>query len=506
MLEDASNQELMHAWREGNHLAAQVLVQRYMARLTAFARGRLSRKLSRRIDAEDVVLSAWRSFFVATGNGRIAAPGGDDLWPLLVTLTMRKLARQVARQTAQRRNVAVEATSHELDWQVIVARDPSPEEAALLADEVESLMAKLAHSDREVLTRRLQGEDQTVIATALNCSERTVRRALARIQDVATAHFKIANVSTDDSSLLAAFRQTRIHENLPTATTSENSLQSPTALYGDFVLHELVGQGGFGKVYRASRRSDGATVAVKSLKKRFWINRPAVASFVAETQQVSSLSHPNIIRHHGWGHSPRGAVFIVMDWVDGVSVFDWRKSCRLTLRDILHCALAVANALEATHAASIIHGDLTPNNILRREDGEFILTDFGFARSLNSPMPRRGGTPGFLAPEQVSNAFGQIKQRTDVYGLGGLLYALLTGNPPMQGSDVPEILANVISLKLPPSPGSFMEGIPKDLDALIVGCLSKEPSERPSSMVEVSESISRILVDLPTNDLDICIQ
>jgi len=120
MLEDASNQELLDAWRRGNHDAAALLVRRYMIRLTALARSRLSRKLARRIDGEDAVLSAWRSFFVAVEDGRITVPADDNLWPLLLTLTLRKLARHAARHTAQRRAVDDEQSLDQIRaWQAI---------------------------------------------------------------------------------------------------------------------------------------------------------------------------------------------------------------------------------------------------------------------------------------------------------------------------------------------------------------------------------------------------
>ncbi|MBX3447997.1 MAG: hypothetical protein KF777_00475 [Planctomycetaceae bacterium] len=156
MLEDASNQELLAAWKEGNQQAARVLVRRYMVRLTALARSRLSRRLARRIDPEDVVMSAWRSFFVGTNLGRLAIANDDNPWPLLVTITLRKLARQAERHSAERRNAGQDVSLEEnVDWQMAVSRDPSPEEAAMLVDEVETLMGQLDDFNREVLTRRL---------------------------------------------------------------------------------------------------------------------------------------------------------------------------------------------------------------------------------------------------------------------------------------------------------------------------------------------------------------
>lgn len=92
VLEDASNQELLQAWNTGNEAAARLLVQRYLTRLLALAKSRLSRTLGRRLDAEDIVFSVWRSFFVGVDQGRFEPTSEDDLWPLLVTLTVRKLA------------------------------------------------------------------------------------------------------------------------------------------------------------------------------------------------------------------------------------------------------------------------------------------------------------------------------------------------------------------------------------------------------------------------------
>lgn len=508
MRDGASNQELIDAWRQGDEQAAQVLVQRYMARLTALARSRLSRKLARRLDPEDVVLSAWRSFFVATGDGRVAVPADDNLWPLLVTMTLRKLYRQVGRHGAQRRGAQLEVSLDlERDWHAAIARDPSPEEAALLVDEVEVLMATLDASDREVLTRRLQGEDQATIATALHCSERSVRRAMQRIRATLTRQAGSSPAATvpgnETPNIQTPGRQTPGKNHPPTAPVpnSDSPLllepEVPTISYAEVVLQELVGQGGFGKVYRAVRSADVTTVAVKYLKKRFWKDPRATRNLLDETLRVRALSHPNIIRHHGWGRSPRGAVFVVMEWVDGTNLRDWGRGTHPSLREILQCGTTVASAVAAAHAAGVLHGDLTPANVLRRRDGTFILTDFGFARSLNNPAPARpGGTPGFLAPEQISEAFGPVSERTDVYGLGGLVYSLLTGTPPMTGEDLPEILANVISSRPPAPPRAAAAGIPPELDRLMLCCLSKEPSERPSSAKEVEQRLGAIVDSL----------
>src|SRR5580704_7869464 len=501
MHEASSNQELLNAWQQGDEQAAELLVRRYMVRLTAMARSRLSRKLARRLDAEDAVMSAWRSFFVAAGDGRVTVPEDDNLWPFLVTLTLRKLARQAARHTAQRRSVDEEQNfDREQSWQTALSREPSPDEAALVADALESLMASLDRPDRELLSRRLQGQSVAAIAVATNASERTIRRNLQRICE----RFISLQGETDEPVPCSA-KQNAVRDfkglfqepAAPAVVTLRTGL-TPTVEYHNLRLQKLIGQGGFGKVYRASRISDGTTVAAKFLRKRFWRDQRSVQCMLDETTRVSALSHRNIIRHFGWGISPAGVPFIVMEWVDGTDAERWRRTCHPSLRDVIECCAAVADALTAAHAVGIIHGDVTPANVLRRTDGTPLLSDFGFAQSLQDPRrPFFGGTLGFLSPEQISDAFGSVDERTDVYGLGVLSYALTTGRAPFEGRDVPEALANIVSGRPPAPPKRLVSEIPDDLNRLVLACLCKEPAERPASTADVRASLQLIENRIP---------
>ena len=488
MPDDATNRNLLVAWRDGDQRAADVLVQRYMLRLMALARSRLSRKLARRIDPEDIVMSAWRSFFVGARFGKLSPSDSDDLWPLLVTITLRKLARQATRHAANRRNAGLEVELDEtIDWHRTVSRDPSPSEAALLVDEVESLMKRLDQVDRDILIRRLQGEEQSEIAMAIGCSERTVRRSMQRIRTLMTEGdaqtFDIQNPDAEPTS-----RSRTASERSGT----EVDLQ-PTYSEKDITLQKLIGTGGFGKVYRSVCRTSGSMVAVKFLKKQFWNDKRARDRLLHEAQLISNVSHPAIIRHFGWGMTGSGGLFIVMDWIDGHNAAEWSAQNRKSVSEIIRCGIVVAEAVAAAHEAGLIHGDLTPNNVLRGTDGRFVLTDFGFAKLVgDTSQGAVGGTPGFLAPEQISDSYGPVGFHTDVYGFGGMLYALLTGIAPMQGRDTPEILANVLSSRSPPPVNEPANGIPQLLDDLLAACLKKEPIERPSSMAEVAATLRTI--------------
>lgn len=492
MLENRSNQELLNAWQNGSQAAAQVLVRRYMVRLTALARTHLSERLSRRVDPDDVVMSAWRSFFVAVERNRVDTPADDDLWPLLVTMTLRKLSRQAARHTAARRSTARETEDTGAGWQEAVARDPTPEEAAHVADALESCMARLSEMDREILTGRLQGESQSETATRLQCSERTIRRSLQRIREqfVQDETLTTRTAFVDDRS-----RSGRRQNNLQ--QTSVTSDTTPTARLDDLLLQSMVGAGAFGKVYRALWRPTDSQVAVKFLRRHLWKDQRAVSRLVREFEIMQQLSHPGIAETFGWGQTDEGATFVVMEWIDGHSLAEMTGTSGLDPAGVLSCGIELCEAIAAAHRADVIHGDLTPGNVLQSA-GRYLLTDFGFGQVTGTAGQQAlGGTPGYLAPEQVSEAFGSMTPQTDLFGLGGILYFLLTGEPPVTGRDLPEIIAGTLSASPITSVCRLNPAIPASLGLLIDQCLQKEPSARPASVEQVQAELVRISHDDP---------
>jgi RNA polymerase sigma factor (sigma-70 family) len=184
---DHRSEDLLARWRAGDQQAATELFRRYADRLIALARSRLSAKLARRVDPEDVVHSAYRSFFADVREGRYQLERGGDLWQLLVTITLNKVQHQVERHTSQKRAVNREQPYSSEDSLVAIqgvigAREPSPAEALALTDQVEQLMRPLDAAQRRMLELRLQGYNLEEIAAAAQCSEATVRRLLDRIK------------------------------------------------------------------------------------------------------------------------------------------------------------------------------------------------------------------------------------------------------------------------------------------------------------------------------------
>jgi RNA polymerase sigma-70 factor (ECF subfamily) len=178
---------LIARWREGDQEAAEELFQRYAQRLLALARSRLPERFARHVDPEDVVQSAYRSFFTGARAGRYAFQRSGDLWRLLVAITMHKVQHQVERLTAGKRAVARERPLDadnsllELDGGML-ARGPTPAEAAALADTIERVFRDLEPLQVRIVELRLQGYSLEEIAVEVGRSERTVRRSLELIK------------------------------------------------------------------------------------------------------------------------------------------------------------------------------------------------------------------------------------------------------------------------------------------------------------------------------------
>lgn len=226
-----------------------------------------------------------------------------------------------------------------------------------------------------------------------------------------------------------------------------------------------------------------------------WDDRRSRGALETEFAALSALRHPHLVAVHGWGTTPAGAAFLVMDWIRGETSDAWVRRAAPSVGSVLSVVAPICDALDHAHRLGWIHGDLKPSNVLRSDDGRCVLADFGMARRLGpaSPSQPTGGTAGFLAPEQISDAFGPIGPHSDVYGLGALLSALLTGRAPFVGRDVPETLAAVLSAAVPDPPSRSNPSVPPEVDALVLECLAKVPAERPASAAAVGARLRSIV-------------
>ncbi len=181
---EGASAEILRRYRDGDERAADELFSRYVGGLTLLARSRLSPTLASRTDPEDVVLSAYRSFFIRARDGRFTLRRSGDLWRLLVAITLHKLYRQARTQHAERRALAQRASESSPAEQLQFSREPSPEEAIALADEIAALFSQLDEFARRVVELRLQDRSLSEIANDVGRSERTVRRTLGTVQQL----------------------------------------------------------------------------------------------------------------------------------------------------------------------------------------------------------------------------------------------------------------------------------------------------------------------------------
>jgi len=457
--------------------AAEQLFRRYVARLTALANRRLSPKLAARLGAEDIVQSAYGSFFAAARSGRFAIEASGDLWRLLATMTVRKLRGQVEHHRAQLRSFEREE-SLDADKANEPAADRQPTASELIAagEQAELLYAQLTPDQACAVQMRLENYTVPEIAAALSCTDRTVRRWLHTAKRLIEAQ-----LSTDAA------------ETTPPTESLELAGDLPTSLdHRDYLLQNHLGSGGMGRVYCALEKRTGQAFAFKTIRKSLATDPLALRRFRQEAAALAELHHPGIVALRGLGRLPSNAYFLLMDLVDGHSLADLPELNTVAPTRAAQIVADVADAIEFAHSRGIVHCDLKPANVLIDSRERVFVSDFGLACLVAAgDQPRLfGGTAAFMAPEQIDSAWGAIGPRTDVFGLGGLLYFLLTaGKRPHQGENRDATLLSARN-RLPVEPISrWRPGVPNRLSIIAMRALAKDPRDRFASAAEMSAAL-----------------
>lgn len=282
----------------------------------------------------------------------------------------------------------------------------------------------------------------------------------------------------------------------PGAEAFETVAGLPALSHHDLLLRRLIGAGRIGKVYQAWHRVAGQEVAVKFLRKTLLQEPGVVRRFIGEASTVAGLGHPRIVAARGIGRTEGGSYFIVMDLVDGPDLARIARTRPVGVGEALRWMLEACEALEHAHEKGVIHCDLKPANLLLDSAGGIRVTDFGLARSLAGPSPGAAeleGTGPFMAPEQVSRSWGRIDRRTDVYGIGAVLFTLLTGRPPHPGRRLPDVLADVVSARPVISPEVLRPDLPGPVIDFCRKCLAKSPDERYPSVREARLALAELI-------------
>jgi tetratricopeptide (TPR) repeat protein len=270
--------------------------------------------------------------------------------------------------------------------------------------------------------------------------------------------------------------------------------------FGSFITREQIGSGGMGAVFRAER-IDGEisqTVAIKILDRAFG-QQSSVVRFARERQILARLEHPNIARLLDGGTRADGVAYLVMELVDGIPVDRFCEERSLSIEEKLKLFLPLCQAVDYAHQQLIVHRDLKPSNVLVTQSGVPKLLDFGIAKALDAPAAATQTialTPEFGSPEQIRGE--EATTRTDVYGLGAVLYFLLTKRPPHRFKNLStEELRRAICDEAPETPSAIRPDLKGDLENVLLKALHADPARRYASARDFAEDLERYLTHRP---------
>ena len=270
--------------------------------------------------------------------------------------------------------------------------------------------------------------------------------------------------------------------------------------FGDYELQGEIGRGGQGVVYRARQKSLNRTVALKIIVLGHWATARHLKRFRLEAEAAASLNHPSIVPIHEIGERD-GCCYFSMNLIEGGQLDEVVRREAISIRRAAELIAKLARTVHYAHEHGILHRDIKPGNILLDKEGEPHLTDFGLARLVEteSTVTRTTevlGTPSYMAPEQASGNNVALTSATDIYGLGAVLYHLLTSCPPFAGGTTYETVRLVLETD-PRQPRLLNPKVDRDLSTICLKCLQKDPQRRYASALALAEDLERWLKHEP---------
>jgi WD40 repeat protein/tetratricopeptide (TPR) repeat protein len=264
----------------------------------------------------------------------------------------------------------------------------------------------------------------------------------------------------------------------------------------------VLGRGGMGVVYQARDTRLDRVVALKMVRGGAHAGEEELARFRTEAEAVARLQHPNIVQVFEVGEVG-GLPFFALEYVEGGSLASKLDGTPWPARQAAALVETLARALHAAHCRGIVHRDASPGNVLLAADGTPKWTDFGLAKRLdvNVGTTQTGailGTPSYLAPEAAAGRSKEVGPAADVYGVGAILYELLTGRPPFRAETVLDTLQQVVADE-PVPPVRLNARVPRDLETICLKALAKDPSRRYASAAELAEDLRRFQAGEPIN-------
>jgi len=343
-------------------------------------------------------------------------------------------------------------------------------------------------------------------------------QAAVHLQSFFTDHDRMQRLSVPLREMLSGpgtSQSVTSHETLDPRdprSPSPAARQSPSECVGRYQIECELGRGGMGVVYKARDEQLNRTVALKMIPSGRFASAADLERFRTEARLAAGLNHPNIVPIFEAGEW-QGLPFFSMGLVEGISLADRIREGPLNPDQAARLLKKVAAAVAFAHAHGVIHRDLKPANILlsrndqaasassEQDAYEPAITDFGLAKRLDfdDHLTSTGqvlGTPAYMPPEQAAGHRREIGEASDIYALGAILYAMLTGRPPFVAESPVEIILQVLE-KDPPLPRHLNGAIPRELEAICLKCLEKRPEHRYLSAQALVGDIERFLKHEP---------
>jgi serine/threonine protein kinase len=304
-----------------------------------------------------------------------------------------------------------------------------------------------------------------------------------------------------DAELLAGVGDSSPDDGVP-VPDGKNAARSAKIVshFGDYELLEEIGRGGQGVVYRAHQKSLNRTVALKVIGLGPWTTETHLKRFRREAEAAAKLEHPNIVPIHEVGEQD-GQCYFSMNFIEGGQLDEVVRRTPISIRQAAELIAKIARTVQYAHEHGILHRDIKSGNILLDAKGAPHLTDFGLARLVEaeSTVTRTldvMGTPSYMAPEQAAGEHSRISKATDVYGLGAVLYQLLTGQPPFAGGATYETI-RLLRDTDPRPPRLLNPKVDRELSTICLKCLEKDPQRRYSSALALAEDLEHWLKHEP---------
>jgi len=266
--------------------------------------------------------------------------------------------------------------------------------------------------------------------------------------------------------------------------------------FGRYQMIAPIGRGAMGVVWKARDPELDRVVALKLIAAGQFADAREVERFRKEARAAARLSHPNAVPVYEVGEHD-GQPYFTMELIEGASLADLARGAPLAPQRAARYVRAVADAMASAHALGIVHRDLKPSNVIVDKLDRPRVTDFGLAHRVDvadASLPGAVGTPSYMPPEQASGR--PADQRSDVYGLGAILYELATGRPPFRADSVAETLRQVLEVD-PAPPRLLNRKVPADLQTLCLKCLAKEADRRYPTAAALGEELDRFLAGEP---------